>query len=500
MQLKLVLFFVLFLFVLSFSFSSAADDVFIQQGIAQYKTENYEEALALLLKARETAPASSLVAYYLGLTYKHLEKHQEAKHQFIAALNLSPPVNDAYTELIEILHMHDELVAARQWLMKAEQSGVRPAHIAFLNGLVLIKEGRYEDAVESFTRAKSLDSSLVQSADFQIALAQIKMRRFDDAKKSLQTISAMDPNSDIASFALEYERALTKTLEASNRWQVTAGLAYQYDDNVLLKPTQEIPGVVISNESDSSIIATLSIVTPSLVSGQWSVNGRYNFYSNTHFSLHTHDIQNHSLSLVPSYSFNNGTLSFPLTYSHLWLRQQQYLGLLTFKPALQLMVAPGHIIQASAGYSKQEMIQPSLDPDEDRDSAIYTASAGYIHPFNQGRNLFNLIYEFSKQDTDGRNWENIGHRVSTGLILPFFRNDLNLILSGDAFFQDFDNVSTVFNLKRHDRVYTGSANLRWEINKMVSMNFQYSHTMADSNITVYDYKRNMVTVGMELQF
>lgn len=500
MKNKIFLILVFFLFILPLSLSSALGDVFSDQGIAQYKAENYEEALGLLLKAREAAPSSSLIAYYLGLTYKHLEKQQEAKNQFIAALNQTPPVQDAYTELIEILYILNELDAARQWLTKAELSGVSPAHIAFLNGLVLAKEGRHENSIAAFNKAKSLDSSLVQSADFQIALAQIKMRRFDDAKKSLQTISVIDPTSDMASFAQEYEKALAKTVEASRKWFVTAGLAYQYDDNVLLKPTEKIPGVLITNQSDSSIIATLGIVTPSLVSGQWSVYGQYNFYSSTHFSLHSHDIINNSVSVMPVYALPKGALSFPLSYSHLWLDQKEYMSLLSFKPTLQMIVSPEHIIQASAGYLKQEIIQPSLDPDEDRDANIYTASVGYIHPFNQGRNVFNLIYEFGKMDTDGRNWENRGHRVSTGLLLPFFRNDLNLILSGEVFFQDYNNINTVFGLKRQDWIYTGLANLRWDINKKISMNLQYSHTTADSNISVYDYKRNIYTVGMELQF
>lgn len=500
MRTKLFTFLVLFLVIASSSFSSAADNSVVQQGIAQYKAENYEEALVLLLKAKEAAPSSTLAAYYLGLTYKHLERHKEARDQFLAALEQIPPVQDAYTELIETLYILDDLAGAKKWLKIADQTGVKPAHISYLDGLVLMKEGRNEDAVTAFNKAKNLDRTLAQSADFQIALAQIKMRRFDDARKSLQAITAMDPTSDVAAFAQEYERALAKTVEASRKWQITAGLAYQYDDNVISKPTQDIGFDIPGDKGDSSILATLSIVTPSLVSGQWSVNGRYNFYSNTHFSLHTHDIINNTVSVAPSYAFNKGALSFPLSYSHIWLDQQEYLSLLSFRPMLQFALKPGHIIQATAGVSRQDMKKDSIDPDESRDADIYTASAGYIHPFNDNRNLFNLIYEFTKQDTEGRNWENNGHRISAGLLLPFFRNDLNLILSGDALLQDYDNIHTIFDKKRKDRIYTGSANLRWEMNKKISMNLQYSHTTADSNIRNYDYKRNIVTAGMELRF
>lgn len=505
MQTKIVLLFVLFVVGLSSALCHAAEDAVVQQGIAQYKAENYEEALELFLKARAAKSTSQLLSYYLGLTYKNIEKHQLAKEQFLAALNQTPPVQDAYTELIDTLYSLDDLIAARQWLNKAEQSGVRPALISYLDGLVLMKEGRYREAVAAFNKAKGLDRSLGQSADLQIAIAQIKMRRFDDAKRSLQAIIAMDPASDIASFAQEYDRALAKTIEASKKWQITGGLAYQYDDNVLLKPATDI-GIPFPRESDSSIVATLSLVTPTYISGSWSINGRYNLYSNTHFTLNSHDIISNTVSFVPSYSFGKGALSFPLTYSHIFLDKSKYMSLLSFRPMTQFILSPGHILQASAGYSKQDMLQPSFDPViNNRDADIYTASAGYIHPFNKNKNVFNMIYEFSRQNTVGRDWKNKGHRISAGLLLPFFRDDLNLILSGDALIQDYDNINTAgsmfqINKKRADRLYSGSANLRWTINKTASMNLQFSHTTADSNIPIYDYKRNIITAGMELKF
>ncbi len=489
----------LFLFVLIPTTSLASDNVLLDQGIAQYRAENYEEALELLLKARQTAP-SAAVSYYLGLTYKSLEMHQEAKAQFLACLEQQQPVQEAYVELAETLYILGELDAAGEWLNKAGQAGARPAQIQFLSGLLLSKEGRYDESLDAFSRAKGLDASLVRSADFQSALVLIRMRRYEDARKGLQAIAAMDPTSDFASFALEYDKALAKTIEDSRKWIITAGLSYQYDDNVLLKPSGDIPGIDITGEADSSIVAALGIVSPSLESGRWSVNGRYNFYSKTHFSLNSHDLITNTVSLNPLYSMNKATVSFPLSYSHIWLDQKQYMGLFSFRPSLQALVSPGNIIQMSAGYSRHDMVKPPVDPDEDRDADIYTASAGYIRPFNQGSYVFNMIYEFSRQKTSGKNWENRGHRFTAGLLSPFFRSDLKLILSGDIFLQDYDNVNTIFDIKRQDRLYTGTANLRWEAGKRFTMNFQYSHTTADSNIFVYDYSRNIVTLGMELRF
>src|SRR3972149_2663064 len=51
----------------------------LSRGIEEYKDENFEEALELLVKARKEDPASSLAAFYLGLTYKQLMNYKEAK-------------------------------------------------------------------------------------------------------------------------------------------------------------------------------------------------------------------------------------------------------------------------------------------------------------------------------------------------------------------------------------------------------------------------------------
>ncbi len=55
-------------------------------------------------------------------------------------------------------------------------------------------------------------------------------------------------------------------------------------------------------------------------------------------------------------------------------------------------------------------------------------------------------------------------------------------------------------MKRSDRTYTGAAGVRWEILNGLNLNLQYSHTHADSNISVYEYKRNIYNVGLEYIF
>jgi hypothetical protein len=337
-------------------------------------------------------------------------------------------------------------------------------------------------------------------ADFQIAMALIKNRDFDDARKSLNTIREIDPTSDIALFAKEYEKALEKTMASYKPWRLTAGIAYQYDDNVVLKPSSSIPGVDITGESDSSIVGTFGIEYNPLLSSPWFLNARYNLYSNTYFETTSHNLLIQTVSLSPGLNFSKNALSLPLSYSHAWVDNQEYMALFTVKPTLQRAFLPQHIGQLSFGYSVREMLDEPIDRDEDRDGEIWSISAGYIHPFWNNKGIFNILYEFSQDNTDGRNWDNDGNRFVISLLMPVYKDEVKTILSGDIFLQDYKETHTVFGEKRKDKTYTGYATVIWTIYKNLNMNLQYSYTRADSNIAVYDYTRNIYTAGIEYRF
>ena len=68
----------------------------LNRGIADLKAENYEEAVASLLKARENDPSSSIAAYYLGLAYKQQQEYKEAIVHLKDAVTLRPGVKNRF--------------------------------------------------------------------------------------------------------------------------------------------------------------------------------------------------------------------------------------------------------------------------------------------------------------------------------------------------------------------------------------------------------------------
>jgi len=484
----------------------------LEKGIAEYKAENFEEAVGYLSEARRKLPNSSIAAFYLGLSYKQTGIYRQSVNNFRDALSLTPPVTDAYTELIEVLYNLNEFKEAKEWIAKAEKEGIRPAHISFLKGMVFAKEDNNQGAIGAFKKAKELDSSLAQSSDFQIAMIYAKDRKIAEAKESLKAVISIDPTSELASFAKEYENALARTLAAYKTWRFTIGAGYQFDTNVISQPTSFV-GIaavdVASGKKDSSIFNSLRIDYAPMTSGDLSFNAQYNAYTNNYFHgpAFKYDTFLQSISLIPGYNLKRGSVTLPLNYSHVWLTEHEYMHITTLKPTLSVMLFPDLIGLFSLGYGKREMINASLDPDEDRDANIYNASVGYVYPFMDGKAMINFKYEYSLEETDGRNWDNNGNRMNLGLLLPL-RDKINMVMSGDVFVQKYKNYSTIFNApgypdkptERFDKIYSGSAGFIWEIFKNLNLNLQYSYTRADSNFPIYDYERSVYASGLEYSF
>ena len=472
----------------------------LESGIEQYRAENFEEAIGFLVQAREQHPGSSLAAFYLGLAYKQTGDYAASEKHLRDSLSLEAPVQDAYIELAEVLYILDRPDEAQEYIIAAENAGIDPARAMFLKGLILLRAGKNAESITAFASAKTMDPSLTQAADFQVAMAQVRQQRFAEAKQTLKTLSDFNPSTDLASFAREYERALGRTEVPEKRWRVVLGVAYQYDDNVVLKPSTSIQGADITGESDSSVIATIGAEYRPKLKAPWSLLCQYNLYTNTYFDLNSHNLFTQTLSLVPGRAIPQGMISLPVTYSHIWVHEREYMGLFAAVPTLQYAFHPEHIGQFSIGFVNRELIDSPIDSDEDRDAGIISASAGYIHPFSEGNGVAKLMYEFTHDDADGKNWDNNGNRVSLSLLYPLMLQELNIVAAGDMFFQNYLHTHTVFGKKREDETYTGTVSLRWNVLKDATMNLQYSHVRADSNIAVYDYRRNIYTAGIEYRF
>lgn len=480
----------------------------LEDGIAQYRMENFEEALALLEKSRAEQPQSSLAAFYLGMARKQGGELTGAIQDLTDAATLKPPVLDAYLELADAFHVAGDDKQALEWANRSEAAGVRPGQSAFLKGLIHSGQGKGEDAVQAFEKAKRLDTSLAQSADLQIAMVLAGSRKITRARDALRAVVAADPGSEIASYAREYEQSFTRIIESYRPWRAVLGIGYQYDDNAISNPSNAGARAQIGDptgQSDFATLGTLRLDYTPLLSGDMIFNAQYILQSTTYANANT-DKKNpstiiNSLTLNTGYVLGGSVLSLPVNYSHVLLREEKYQQMIGARPTWSWQLAPQHILQAGVGYTRREMLQDALAPEEDRDANLWGASLGHIFSYGNQGGMAALRYDFNFDAAKGSNWENRGHRVSLNGVVPLTDN-LKLNLSGEVTSLNYLNRNLLIGngAKRDDTTWFGTAGLSYSLNKHATLTAQYSHTTAQSNIPVYGYNRNTFSTGLEFGF
>jgi hypothetical protein len=151
-----------------------------------------------------------------------------------------------------------------------------------------------------------------------------------------------------------------------------------------------------------------------------------------------------------------------------------------------------------SGYSNSEYFRPALAPEEERDAQGYKSYISYLWLFKKDYFL-NLRFNSDIMDTDGSNWDNSMLGLSANYAMPVYK-DIKLQLSGQISDQEFTHLHTGFDIKREDKVYSMSGGFSWNWDKDATIVIQYARVRADSNIGIYDYTRNIYTLGMEYRF
>jgi Tfp pilus assembly protein PilF len=471
----------------------------LERGIGQYKHENYDEALVTLKKAREEEPRSTLAAYYLGLTHKQLQNYAGAVPSLKDAVTYSPKIKGALIELIDCLYQLDRLQEAREWITEAEIEGIRPAQVAFLKGLVLVKADDISGAVASFETAKSLDKSMAQACNYQIGVADLKANKFEDARKAFKEVVLVDPSSNMANYANEYVDALARREEMTKPFRFSAGFAWQYDDNVVLQPSNAALAVDITDKADSREVYTAQAEYNKRFNDLFALKGQYFFYYGKQNNLGFYDTLSNTFAMQPSFYYKNSMLTLPMGWGLTNVNDKFYLSTPTAAAVYNYMVNNTNMAQAYARYQNFNYIWAPNSVDENRDGNEFAGGLGWYFFFAKNKGFLNLKYGASRDWTEGCNWNYIGNRATATLLVPVF-DKLNWTVSGDFFLQDFTRSNSIFNVYRKDMVYTLSTLVAYKFYKDSEVQAQYTYIKDDSNIGLYGYNRNITSIGVEIKF
>ena len=502
---------ILFFSFILFPPDASSQSQYLREGIEQYKLENYEEAVELLIKARKETPKSSAAAFFLGFTYKQMEDYKNALGHLRDAVTLTPKIKQALVELIDVAVQLGEVEEAKKWIEVAEKEDISPAKMAFIKGQILSKEGKNLEAIESFEKARFLDESLAQAVEFQIALCYMKEKELKKARDQFKAVVLHDPESDMAGFARNFQDMLEKRIELERPFRVTLGISEQFNNNLLSNPKYPEWTSGSNDEKTFAFAPSFRINYVPTLKAPWSLSVQYAASGtfNDKFS-NSRDTISNSISVVPGYTFGTYSLNLSTSYTHALLRgpsYERYQDSVSGGPMFRMLVGGKHILEFYAGYMFKEYHDRN-DPDaavslqqEDKDTTGPTCYVSWIWIFTEGA-FFNLKSEYIYDNAEGIWWENDGYKNSVNLTIPLIEK-LKFQLSGQAFFQDYRHrhlLLAELAAEREDETYTSSLGLTWEFLKNTDLVAQYTHTRVNSTIGIYEYEQDLYSLGIEYRY
>ena len=456
--LSLFLFFVASVF-LGAKVSYAREGASLETGLADFKNENYEEAIPALLHAFDADPTSASTALHIGLAYKETLDYQQSKVYLNKALLLDPSIEKTYGHLGEVLYATNARNELEELLLKAKEKGVSSSQISYLKGLVHLSKGH-------------------------------KIR----GKSKLNSLIASEPGSEAATLARKAKESIKK---GKGRLKLGLAYSYQYDDNVMLKPSHDVPGVDISNESDGrSVISARLDYSTSF--DNFAIKTNYSFYQSIHDDLKELDVQGHRISLTPSKKTGKGTLSLMAGYEHYTVDSGGYLEVLSLRPLYTHSLGNKSWLNFTAGVASRDFLRTPLNQYEDRDGTNINFGLGYLVSYGDKGGTLQIKYSFDKSNTDGANWKSRGNKGGIMLKYPL-ANRLSLNLNAGYYHKNYKNIHTTFAKKRRDRIYALNSSLKYKHENLI-LKLAYTYSKADSNISVYDYDRRIFGVSVEAVF
>ncbi len=373
-------------------------------------------------------------------------------------------------------------------------------------GLSYHRLEQYDKAIDSYEKALEIDPQNTP-VTFYLASTYFKTSNTIKAKELFQNVITLAPESLYSGWAERYIQAVEQQETVYERpggprlYQVFLQIAPQLDFNV-----PESPDNSSSFSDDESFrfteYASLGIRTKQL--GNWFLGADFSTYQsqNTKEELREFNLSTFDISPYINYT----TTVFGKPFSPI-LRYNFNYALLDYDS-----YSNSHSISATlnTAFTENTLTVPfyrlRFDEfnDEGFDSSISSRDAtnnavGLLQYFFFMQRAVNVWvgYEFQKNDADGLNFNYNGHRVTAGVSVPIYWG-IRTDLSGEFGRDDYPDFQGPRDRETNRGNFFGR--ITRNIKGPIYGAFSYSYTNENSNYSVLEFDRHIITWSIFLSY
>ncbi|MGH7858745.1 MAG: hypothetical protein ACREQY_15575, partial [Candidatus Binatia bacterium] len=201
-----------------------------------------------------------------------------------------------------------------------------------------------------------------------------------------------------------------------------------------------------------------------------------------------------------------GRLPYELTlrygFEYVTLGLDEFVQRHAVSPVATLVESERHLTALQLQLRADDFADDDLvGEDDQRDGLNWLAGFFHLVRFAEDRHLLKAGYQWDLEDTDGRNFRYLGHRVLAGAQTTLPRGEVRLGYDFDVHVRDYRNVNTTFptaapgTRERSDTEYNHTIWVARPLPRGFGVFAAGQLTDAQSNLDVFDFRRNVVTVG-----
>lgn len=316
------------------TFANEASQALSARAVIAINAGKTAEALTLLDQAVEADPDDADVRYQRGVVRARSGDTDGAIEDLERALALRPHFPAAALELGIALVDADRPDEAEVPLLQAQQVPALDAQASFYLALAELRLGRYDLADTNLARARQGDPSLTVATQYYQGVVAYRRGDFGAAQTAFETVQRERPGSAMAREAAQYVTVIEETRAAD--YSAFGTLALEYDSNVTLGPTQTIPGTA-SGQADGRAVINLGGRWTPLRWGGASLSVAYEFFQSLQFDLTDFDLTDNRPSVQLQYDFDQVSVGVLGRYDYYLLGGDSFLSEWTAMPWVTIL-------------------------------------------------------------------------------------------------------------------------------------------------------------------
>jgi tetratricopeptide (TPR) repeat protein len=505
-------------------------DVFVAQAILAYDARKYDEALALLKDALDLDPKNVEALDYSGLVLMAQQKTQQAVEVLEKARALAPRDLSILFLLGVAYFALERYDQAESPLTQVFNERPQTEGIGYYVGLIRYRKKDYQGALKAFRAETSKNPNIQQLVKFYSGLTLAILGLPEQAVAEVDAALRLQTGSALTGPAERIRDSLASARDAERRFHADVRVGFLYDSNVAVvpQPSHDPTAEAIRRRKHATTgeIAALRLEYAWLRTGPWESTVTYSFFQTYNNRLPDFNVQNHLVAGALSYRAAIGSMPFQVGTQYSWdylsLGNDDFLQRHTATVFGTLVENQSNLTTVLARFQNKDFYaSPGQLEDEDRDARNWMVGLTHVFRFAQDKHYIRVGYQFDYENADGRNFTYAGNRFLAGgqYTLPWgstrlkydfdlhqrhylHANSLLPVVNPGTREREDSEQNHVVRVEQVLAANLGPASIGCASNAPcpLTLSAEFQRTVADSNLAVYSYNRNVWSLTLSWQY